>query len=89
MIDCRYFDNCSAPLCPQLSETVLKVLFWFSDEPVCKNKDETPEWLERQRELKRNHQTSEPVKYTYSKLAKIYNCLYEPTILTVVMSQVV
>jgi len=68
MINCRYFEACSAPLCPQLSKTMLKALFWFSDEDVCKNKKVTVDWLERQRELKKKHRNGTFVRFSYEHL---------------------
>ena len=73
MINCRYFDSlesCVAPLCPKMSEMVLKTLFWFSDEPVCRNEEETVEWLDKQRELKEKYRKhTDIVRFSYSMLA--------------------
>lgn len=32
---CRYFETCSAPICP-LSDTSMKNCTWFADEEVCR-----------------------------------------------------
>ena len=45
---CKYFDGCSAPMCPVDSEAVKTV--WFADEPVCRPND-VPDWVKRQRKI--------------------------------------
>ena len=45
---CKYFDGCSAPMCPKNSEAAETV--WFADEPVCRLND-VPEWVKRQRKI--------------------------------------
>jgi hypothetical protein len=47
---------------------MLKALFWFSDEDVCKNKKVTVDWLERQRELKKKHRNGTFVRFSYEHL---------------------
>ena len=46
--NCKYFDTCSAPMCPMDAE-VAKVA-WFADEPACRLHD-VPEWVKRQRKI--------------------------------------
>ena len=45
---CKYFDGCSAPMCPRDAGAVIAV--WFADEPVCRLHD-VPEWVKRQRKI--------------------------------------
>jgi hypothetical protein len=47
-MDCRYFDSCSAPLCPG-DEGVAKRM-WFPDEAICRLID-VPDWVKRQRKV--------------------------------------
>lgn len=35
--DCKYFDECSAPLCP-LDEDSLKNGIWYPDEEICRKR---------------------------------------------------
>lgn len=53
MIDCRYYETCSAPLCPKLSEKVLNDMFWYPDEEICKNKEDMPEWVKVQKKIQK------------------------------------
>ena len=46
--NCKYFDNCSAPMCPR--DTGAAKTAWFADEPVCRLHD-VPEWVKRQRKI--------------------------------------
>jgi hypothetical protein len=47
-MDCRYFDECSAPLCPK-DEDIAKQT-WFPDEDMCRLSD-IPEWVKRQKKI--------------------------------------
>ena len=45
---CKYFDDCSAPMCPR--DTGAAKTVWFAGEPVCRLHD-VPEWVKRQRKI--------------------------------------
>ena len=45
---CKYFDDCSAPMCPQDSGVAKTA--WFANESVCRLHD-VPEWVKRQRKI--------------------------------------
>ena len=47
-MDCRYFEDCSAPMCPK-DAGVLKTT-WFPGEPICRLLD-VPDWVKRQRRI--------------------------------------
>jgi hypothetical protein len=49
-MDCKYFDGCSAPLCPKDEGIVDRT--WFPDEDICRLAD-VPEWVRRQRKVSR------------------------------------
>jgi hypothetical protein len=49
-MDCKYFDGCSAPLCPR--DEGAKNCTWFPDEDICRLAD-VPEWVKRQRKVSR------------------------------------
>ena len=46
--NCKYFDDCSAPMCPRDAGVVQTA--WFAGEPVCRL-HEVPEWVKRQRKI--------------------------------------
>jgi hypothetical protein len=46
--NCKYFEGCSAPICPIDAGAAQAV--WFADEPVCRLHD-LPEWVKRQRKI--------------------------------------
>jgi hypothetical protein len=50
MKDCRYFDDCSAPLCPR--DEGIADRTWFPEEDICRLVD-VPEWVKRQRKIAR------------------------------------
>ena len=47
-LDCKYFDGCSAPMCPHDPE-VAKTQ-WFPDEDICRLAD-VPDWVRRQKKI--------------------------------------
>jgi hypothetical protein len=49
-MDCKYFDGCSAPLCPR--DEGIADRTWFADEDICRLAD-APEWVKRQRKVSR------------------------------------
>jgi hypothetical protein len=49
-MDCKYFDGCSAPLCPKDEGAADRT--WFPDEDICRLAD-VPEWVKRQRKVSR------------------------------------
>jgi hypothetical protein len=53
-MDCRYFDGCSAPLCPK--DEGIADRTWFADEDICRLAD-VPEWVRRQRKTARKAAT--------------------------------
>jgi hypothetical protein len=48
MMDCKYFDGCSAPLCPKDEGVADRT--WFPDEDICRLAD-VPAWIKRQRKV--------------------------------------
>jgi hypothetical protein len=50
VMDCRYFEGCSAPLCPRDEGIAERI--WFSDEDICRHAD-IPAWVKRQRKISR------------------------------------
>jgi hypothetical protein len=49
-MDCKYFDGCSAPLCPKDEDIADRT--WFPDEDICRLAD-IPDWVKRQRKISR------------------------------------
>jgi hypothetical protein len=49
-MDCKYFDGCSAPLCPK--DEGIADRTWFPDEDMCRLAD-VPDWVKRQRKISR------------------------------------
>jgi hypothetical protein len=50
MMDCSYFEGCTAPLCPKDAGNAQCA--WFADEEICRLAD-VPEWVKRQRKVSR------------------------------------
>jgi hypothetical protein len=46
--NCKYFDSCSAPMCPK--DSGVQKTVWFADEPVCRLHD-VPGWVKQQRKI--------------------------------------
>jgi len=50
-LECQYSGDCSAPLCPKLSEDILHRLYWFPKEAICSLQEGVPVWVKRQRKI--------------------------------------
>jgi hypothetical protein len=50
MRECKYFDGCSAPLCPKDESIADRT--WFADEDICRLAV-VPKWVRRQRKVSR------------------------------------
>jgi len=48
---CKYYDGCSAPLCPMLSEEENQKYIWYPDEEICTSKKNIPDWVKQQRKI--------------------------------------
>ena len=46
--NCKYFDGCSAPMCPR--DVGVGKTAWFASEPICRLHD-VPDWVKRQRKI--------------------------------------
>lgn len=47
-VDCRYYQECEAPMCPK--DIDFGKCLWFPGEPVCRLK-EVPDWVLKQRKI--------------------------------------
>jgi hypothetical protein len=47
-MDCRYFGECSAPICPKDKGLISRI--WFPNDEICHLKD-VPEWVKQQRKI--------------------------------------
>jgi len=66
---CRYFDYCSATLCP-LDPEYLKIGIWYPDEEICRLKT-VPNWVKIQKKISKRTKDNNKY-YTYKMLNQ--NC---------------
>jgi len=66
-MDCKHFDECSAPLCP-LDEGTARAV-WFADETICRLQD-VPEWVKRQRKIAKTGVTAAAGCFTLPMLER-------------------
>lgn len=64
--ECRYFDECGAPLCP-LDESSIKNCVWYRDEEICR-KASVLDWIRRQRKIAKLGLTPEDGCFTVEML---------------------
>jgi hypothetical protein len=50
-INCIYYKECSAPLCPLISDRLNHELNWYPDEEVCRRVKNIPRWVKQQRKV--------------------------------------
>ena len=46
---CKYYDECSAPLCPLLPDELIDQYIWYPDEGICLRVKNVPDWVKKQR----------------------------------------
>jgi len=64
---CKYFDDCSAPMCPR--DTGAAKTIWFANEAVCRLHD-VPEWVKRQRKIAKTSTNKTAGCFTLSMLER-------------------
>ncbi len=52
---CKYFEKCSAPLCP--NDTTVQQGNWYADEEICKVKPPI-EWMKKQKRIQNKNKKS-------------------------------
>ena len=62
---CRYFEECSAPLCPFLSDQMNEEGIWYPYEEICRRAKGVPKWIKQQRKIA-NKAKPENHKYYYT-----------------------
>ena len=48
---CNFYEGCSAPLCPMLSNEDNKKFIWYPDEEICRRIKNIPDWVKQQRKV--------------------------------------
>ena len=64
---CKYFDDCSAPMCPR--DTGASKTAWFANEAICRLHD-VPEWVKRQRKIAKANADKKAGCFTLSMLER-------------------
>jgi hypothetical protein len=60
--DCRYYESCSAPMCPILSDEQNINYCWYPDEDICRRRKGLPDWVRQQRKIAKK---AKPDNYRY------------------------
>ena len=68
---CRFYDGCSAQLCPKLSDEENSGCIWYPDEDVCRLRKAMPVWVKQQRKIARKFQTENTYYYFTLAMLKI------------------
>lgn len=48
---CKFFDGCSAQLCPKLSDEENSKCIWYPDEDICRLRKGIPDWVKQQKKV--------------------------------------
>ena len=57
--DCKYYDECDAPVCP-LDKHSLNTSIWYSDEDICRLREFSGVlWIKNQRKIKKRQISSD------------------------------
>ncbi len=60
--ECRYYESCSAPMCPILSDEQNINYCWYPDEDICRRRKGLPDWVRQQRKIAKK---AKPDNYRY------------------------
>jgi hypothetical protein len=60
--ECRYYESCSAPMCPILSDEQNINYCWYPDEDICRRRKGLPDWVRQQRKIAKK---AKPENYRY------------------------
>jgi hypothetical protein len=60
--DCRYYEGCSAQMCPILSDEQSSNCIWYPDEEICRRRKGMPDWVRQQRKIAKK---AKPDNYRY------------------------
>ena len=60
--ECRYYESCSAPMCPILSDEQNINYCWYPDEDICRKRKGLPDWVRQQRKISKK---AKPDNYRY------------------------
>ena len=63
--ECNFYEGCSAPLCPMLSDEDNKKYIWYPDEDICRRVKNNPDWIKQQRKVA-NKANSESCGYYFT-----------------------
>ena len=66
-MDCRYFGECSASICPKDAD--VKKATWFPNEGICRLHD-IPEWVKRQRKIAKKANSTDCFFFTFIMLQR-------------------
>jgi hypothetical protein len=61
-INCKFYEGCSAPMCPILSEEQNSNYIWYPDEDICQKRKGLPDWVRQQRKIAKK---AKPENYQY------------------------
>ncbi len=61
-INCRYYESCSAQLCPVLSDEQNSNYNWYPNEKICRRRKGLPNWVRQQRKIAKK---AKPENYRY------------------------
>jgi hypothetical protein len=49
--NCKFYESCSAPMCPILSDEQNENYCWYPDEEICRSRKGIPDWIKQQRKI--------------------------------------
>jgi hypothetical protein len=50
-INCKFYEGCSAQICPILSDEQNSNYIWYPDEEICRKRKGLPDWVKQQRKI--------------------------------------
>jgi hypothetical protein len=70
-INCKFYENCSAPICPILSDEQNTNFIWYPDEEICRKRKGLPDWVRQQRKIAKKAKPENCWRYFTLNMLKV------------------
>jgi hypothetical protein len=70
-INCRYYESCSAQLCPMLLDEQNSNCIWYPDEEICRKRKGIPDWVRQQRKVAKKAKPENCCHYFTLEMLKV------------------
>ena len=70
--NCKFYESCSAPLCPILLDKRNSNYIWYPDEEICRKRKGAPDWVKQQRKIAKKAKPENCCRYFTLEMLKVH-----------------